>query len=1171
MATTTLNADPHTVHRLELYNFKSYHGKVSVGPFKDFTCIVGPNGSGKSNLMDALSFVLGSNAATLRGEKVTDLINKKAKKKECSVTLVLKNTKGEEKKLTRAVTVKGSDSTVTTTVDDINVSDKEFVATLKKFKLGQRLSTFLVFQHEVDAVAQKKAREITELIEQVSGSIDCKPEYERAKKELDAANKAMAEASYEKRGAQAELQQVRLHKQEAERYGQVLDRLHTERRDLALGELFHIEAQLTITKKQLAIHAAEVERLRGAAGSEGDQAKAKKEYAAKHQQYLEELRKARDLNSKLRENRSTLERIKASAAHFTAKLARQQQQLGSTKSSDAVRSKELARLQEQLKQQEALLQSLETKWAQEDASDERSLKKLAGKDLEEYKMLRRDADCATITTRQSVETLRRQRDAIREAARQTQNQIDRLQSTVNDDEGSIGTNEDRIKAINARVDDAKAQHRDVSAKLDDLRASTHQQSIKDKERDEELAAIDAQLRELRFVKEDNRHGQRVAEALDALKAMHPGVRGRLVDLCTVKDNKYRNAVTVAFGRNLEAIVVDSVETAMACVRYLKEQRVASLTFIPLIGAQGSAVDDSLRTMGGTCKPVIDLLKFDASIEPAVRYAMGRTLCCDTLTEARKVAYDGEERQKVVTVDGTQLLKNGSVQGGLASIQARARKWDEKGYDDLKRRREELVRDGAGSVSEAEALRSRQQAKELQARAEQLENRIARDLKEVQDLQAKNATLADGKKKLEKQIVELSKALQAAKTKTDALDKDIEKRQADIGKEEEKFFGPFQKRVGIPNVADLEHHQQQEAKVRAEKRQQLTIAIHKLKTAVDAEARRSAAEQSAADVTEAVKLTEQELASCQHDLRTCQGLVDRAGAEVHKAQDRINALKAEVDELEARIRQRSKNTEAEVRQLATERKHATMLQGACEALRQQRADLFQRCRLDEVELPTIDPAAAAKRGRDRDDSDNGSDSDDDDNPREAGAGRGETGKKQKKDKVTLLRTSEAFTSFSESGTAQGAGRTSGRKSAGGAEVSVMIDFTSLPKAVRSAARDKVSFADFKAQSENVIGQLERELETIAPNLKAASHLQTSENKLGQSANSVEQCRDRQLKALRDFNKVKEIRTARFSQTVDRLSEHVAHIYRELTLGTRARQWSWRRSRTWVARATTPHRR
>ena len=65
------------VHEIVVENFKSYQGRVNIGPFRKFTCVIGPNGAGKSNLMDALSFVLGVQAKQLRSEKLRDLIYRK--------------------------------------------------------------------------------------------------------------------------------------------------------------------------------------------------------------------------------------------------------------------------------------------------------------------------------------------------------------------------------------------------------------------------------------------------------------------------------------------------------------------------------------------------------------------------------------------------------------------------------------------------------------------------------------------------------------------------------------------------------------------------------------------------------------------------------------------------------------------------------------------------------------------------------------------------------------------------------------------------------------------------------------------------------------------------------------------------------------------------------------
>ena len=35
------------VSHLTLNNFKSYSGVQTIGPFKDFTCVIGPNGAGE--------------------------------------------------------------------------------------------------------------------------------------------------------------------------------------------------------------------------------------------------------------------------------------------------------------------------------------------------------------------------------------------------------------------------------------------------------------------------------------------------------------------------------------------------------------------------------------------------------------------------------------------------------------------------------------------------------------------------------------------------------------------------------------------------------------------------------------------------------------------------------------------------------------------------------------------------------------------------------------------------------------------------------------------------------------------------------------------------------------------------------------------------------------------
>ena len=63
---------------MTILNFKSYGDKVTIGPFKRFTCVIGPNGAGKSNVMDAISFVLGVSTKALRSNNLKELIHRKS-------------------------------------------------------------------------------------------------------------------------------------------------------------------------------------------------------------------------------------------------------------------------------------------------------------------------------------------------------------------------------------------------------------------------------------------------------------------------------------------------------------------------------------------------------------------------------------------------------------------------------------------------------------------------------------------------------------------------------------------------------------------------------------------------------------------------------------------------------------------------------------------------------------------------------------------------------------------------------------------------------------------------------------------------------------------------------------------------------------------------------------
>eukprot|EP00955_Chlamydomonas_euryale_P074581 362070-Chlamydomonas_euryale.AAC.25 len=97
----------------------------------------------------------------------------------------------------------------------------------------------------------------------------------------------------------------------------------------------------------------------------------------------------------------------------------------------------------------------------------------------------------------------------------------------------------------------------------------------------QLSEVEAQLAEARADRRETNRERRMAEAVDAMRRLFPGVHGRLTELGQVTQRIYQLALAVAMGKDVDSVVVDNERTAMECIQYLKEQKLMPMTFIPL--------------------------------------------------------------------------------------------------------------------------------------------------------------------------------------------------------------------------------------------------------------------------------------------------------------------------------------------------------------------------------------------------------------------------------------------------------------------------------------------------------------------------------------------------------------------------------------------------------------
>jgi structural maintenance of chromosome 1 len=92
-----------------------------------------------------------------------------------------------------------------------------------------------------------------------------------------------------------------------------------------------------------------------------------------------------------------------------------------------------------------------------------------------------------------------------------------------------------------------------------------------------------------------------------------------------------------------------------------------------------------------------------------------------MEEARKVAFGGPERRRAVSLDGTLFQKSGVISGGAADIKAKAKRWDEKQVDALKRQRGRYLEE----LKEVTSVRRKEpELQTLQHQIASLENRLS---------------------------------------------------------------------------------------------------------------------------------------------------------------------------------------------------------------------------------------------------------------------------------------------------------------------------------------------------------------------------------------------------------------------------------------------------------------
>ena len=659
------------IDRIEINNFKSWAGKHEI-EFKSFTSIIGPNGSGKSNLLDAISFVLGVSKG-LRSVNVKELVTTGLD--DCYVTLYCSNSKIFTRKIV--------DQHSVYLLNNDKVSKQKYEAVLESMGVLVKARNFMVFQGDIESIANQTPKDLTLLIEQISGSLQYKQEFDELNQVLQEKNELSHQMFKKKQQVGQELRVVQKQKvviQKFEKLKNKRDNTKLKYWLLSAYELEKLEEELTM-EIELKSDSQLMEQL----------SQVKKTLKVKRQDLAQAQKQSIKLESLLKQT----ERKEMALCPEKVELGQEMEfnnnkistlagELQDLKSSRAKQTQDVERLKLDLNNVNAAL-------AQFDEEMENDRMQLSSADQAEYSKLYSEFESS------------KERRQMKEIDLEIGNCADGLARMQTDLKSKMNARdsllfrkqelETNIEQTNRALKIAKTKLQANDEKLRNLNAERKRLTQLDAEKSDLLATVVNRLLEAKSQQQESQRSRKFNETYSNLKRLYPGVKGKIMDLCKPTQRKFAIAVGIVLGKNLEAIVVDTEKTGMECIEYMRSQRCGTATFIPLDTITVSH-QEKYRGIRGA-RMALDVLQFDSAYERAVKYCVGNTLVADDSDVAKQISRDLDQQVKVVTIDGTVYHKTGMITGG--SGDEVTNRWEQNEMEELNRKKSVLQ-------NEIEALR-----------------------------------------------------------------------------------------------------------------------------------------------------------------------------------------------------------------------------------------------------------------------------------------------------------------------------------------------------------------------------------------------------------------------------------------------------------------------------------
>eukprot|EP00158_Paraphelidium_tribonemae_P008722 Partr_v1_DN28660_c1_g1_i2_m49378 putative structural maintenance of chromosomes protein len=931
--------------RMVLENFKSYAGRVEIGPFhSSFTSIVGANGSGKSNVIDALLFVFGFKAKKMRQEKLSGLIHHSGAFQNlsyCQVEIHFKEVIDDFASKS-TVDVPGSAMVVSRRatkdksqyfVDGQSRTYAEVTTMLKGKGIDLDHKRFLILQGEVESIAQMKPKGATdseegllEYLEDIIGTSQYKDPINAALESMEALNVVRDEKLNRIKIAESDVKALESQKVEAENYLEDENKLVKLKNKFYQFCIWDSKDRLAELKDEASKASSNLEEHVRLIGEQSSLLKhAQKEFDSLNKDYQAVKSEAGFGDKQAAKFERDFIQLEEKRKHLKARIKKSEKQiekdrLGKSESDVWVRnhSGDLD------KKKASLVLYLES-FAKAELELGEIRQQLNGKtdkyqvaiDAKKAELVpwaeKINSKNSEINIKESeLQLLRERLDGDDKKARDTKAMLEQSELSLKDKKKTLKT----VAFEKNRVDSAIAGKRKEELSLKEQESSLRT-AVVDLSQQVELSKSSAQAMSSRSELVKVLYHQRDTGKI-------PGIIGSLSDLGSI-DDKYDVAISSAYAERLKWIVVDTVQTAEKCLKVLKEKSAGRASFIVMervadLPAKKKTPENALR--------MIDLIKPGRpEYLKAFYYVVKETLIADDLDQANRLAF-GAERWKVVTLDGNVIDKAGTMSGGGS-----------KKVRGAFNKHAAPAESGPIDINAMDKLRSQRETELKECRFE-----LATLTKEI-------SNLLNEQNALENQSIELEAEVASLEKQTAAL-------KSSISSSSKKVSGPSKHDLKV--IADLEasiaKFKEEELHLKAETSSiqgEITALQNKILEVGGDRLRRQNARVK--DMQDEIDLLQESIAHIEGQLKSTEKTQQKANGTISKAEKEIEAATEELKEVETEIAEKEDAKAAFAKKLAEASKFLESREEALNALKDdcdKKLTEFNRLRSEKIDAENL---------------------------------------------------------------------------------------------------------------------------------------------------------------------------------------------------------------------------